>query len=347
LTVVAEHLMSIAQAMSKRQISSLYVLGGKQRTLLLKDEEEWNQYECALILKLDVLSGAVQTCVEYKSPVQVRPHEQSACLFKSGALVGNLLYACTNTEVLVFRVPGFEQLGYISLPCFNDLHHVTPCRDGTLLVVNTGLDMVVRVTPQGHLIEDWDVLGRPAWQRFSRDTDYRLVESTKPHESHPNFVFELGGELWVTRLHQRDAFCLTDSGKRIDISLESPHDGLVWGNEIYFTLVDGRVALANSETLTIDRVIDFKAMDDPNALLGWCRGVLPVDDQRLWIGFSRVRKTRFHDNVLWVKRVFKEGMLEKPTHISLYDIPDNRCVREFDLEAHGMNTIYSILPADE
>ena len=333
--------------MSKRPISSVYVLGGTQRSLLLKDEEEWNQYETALILKLDVQSGAVQRCVEYKSPRNARPHEQSACLFKSGALLGDLLYACTSTEVLVYRIPGFEQVNYVSLPCFNDLHHVTPRRDGTLLVVSTGLDMVVHLNPEGRLIETWDVLGEVAWQRFSRDIDYRMVESTKPHKSHPNFVFELDGELWVTRLHQRDAFCLTDSGKRIDIALESPHDGLVWGNGIYFTLVDGRVVLANRETLTIDQVIDFKAMDDPNALLGWCRGVLPVDAQKLWVGFSRVRKTRFYENVLWVKRVFKEGMLEKPTHISLYDIAQNRRVREFDLEAHGMNTIYSIFPAGE
>jgi hypothetical protein len=333
--------------MSNRQMSSLYLLGGKQRSLLLHDEEEWNQYESALILRLDVRSGAVQTCVEYKSPSYARPHDQSACLFKSGTLVDDLLYACTNTEVLVFRVPDFEQLNYISLPCFNDLHHVMPCRDGTLLVVSTGLDMVVRITPEGRLIEDWNVLGGPAWQRFSRDIDYRLVESTKPHKSHPNFVFELGAELWVTRLHQRDALCLTDSKKRIEIALESPHDGVVRNRQIYFTLVDGRVALANADNMTIDRVIDFKEMDDPNALLGWCRGVLPIDDQRVWVGFSRVRKTRFYENVLWVKRVFREGMMEKPTHISLYDVGQHRCLQEFNLEPYGMNTIYSIFPATE
>lgn len=333
--------------MSKPQMSSLYVLGGKQRNHVLKDEEEWNQYESALILKLDAVSGAVQTCVEYQSPRHVRAHEQSACLFKSGTLVGDLLYACTSTEVLVFKVPGFDQVNYISLPCFNDLHHVMPCRDGTLLVVSTGLDMVVRVTPEGRLIQQWNVLGGPVWQRFSRDIDYRLVESTKPHQSHPNFVFQLGDELWVTRLHQRDAVCLTDSGKRIDIALESPHDGVVRNQEIYFTLVDGRVALANADNMTIDRVIDFKEMDDPDALLGWCRGVLPVDDHRVWVGFSRVRKTRFYENVLWVKRVFREGMMEKPTHISLYDVGHNRCVQEFNLEPYGLNTIYSIFPANE
>ena len=328
-------------------MTCLYLLGGKQRSLLVKGEKEWDLYESALILKLDTTSGAVQTCVEYKSRSDARPHQHSACLFKSGTLVGDLLYACTNTEILVFRVPAFEQLNYISLPCFNDVHHVTPCRDGTLLVVNTGLDMVVRMTPEGVPIEEWDVLGGSSWQRFSRDIDYRKVASTKPHQSHPNYAFQLGGDVWVTRLYQRDAVCLTDSGKRINIALELPDDGVVRGKEIYFTLVDGRVALANADTLTVDKVIDFKTMDDPNALLGWCRGVLPVVHEKLWVGFTRVRKTRFLDNVLWVKRVFKEGMIEKPTHIALYDIENNRRLREFDLEPHGMNIIYSIFQAYE
>lgn len=328
-------------------MSSLYLLGGKQRDLRFVGAEEWDLYESALILKLDVATGDVRTCVEYKSPGDARPHEHSACLFKSGSLVGDVLYACTNTEILVFRLPAFEQLNYITLPCFNDLHHVTPCRDGSLLVVSTGLDLVARITPEGALLEQWDVLGGPAWQRFSREIDYRKVATTKPHQSHPNFAFQLHGDIWVTRLQQRDAVCLTSPGKRINIAVEQPHDGLVSGKRVYFTLVDGRLALANADTLTIEKVIDLKTMSDPNALLGWCRGVLPADDDKLWVGFTRVRKTRFQDNVLWVKRVFKEGMIEKPTHISLYDIGTNQCLREFDLEPHGMNIIYSIFPASE
>jgi len=327
-------------------MSHLYLLGGKQRTLLLKREEEWNLYEYAVILKLDTESGVVQTCVEYSTPSEARAHEQSSSLFKSGTLIGNTLYACTNTEVLVFSLPDFKVVSYVSLPCFNDVHHVAPAHDGTLLAVVTGLDMVVRFTPQGRIIEEWSVLQEPPWQRFSRSIDYRKVESTKPHQSHPNFVFELGHDVWVTRFRQRDAICLTRPEKRIDIGLESPHDGLVWNKRVYFTLVDGRLVVANPDTLTIDSVVDFKTMDDPNSLLGWCRGVLPLGGDKIWIGFTRVRKTRIHENILWVKRVFKEGMIERSTHISLYDTARHRCVQEFDLEAHGMNIIFSIFLAD-
>jgi hypothetical protein len=326
-------------------MAQLYVLGGKQRKLALKQEEEWNLYESALILKVDTESGEVRVCVEYKTPAAARAHKESSSIFKSGTLVGDILYACTNTEVLAFKLPAFEIVNYISLPCFNDVHHVTPSRNGTLLVVSTGLDMVVRLTPKGDVIEEWSSLAEPPWTQFSRSVDYRKIGSTKPHRSHPNFAFEIGTDVWVTRFQQRDAICLTQSGRRIDIAVERPHDGVVRADQIYFTTVDGRIAIANADSLLIDSMIDLTGIDDPNALLGWCRGLLPFGADRFWVGFTRVRKTRIHENILWVKRVFKEGMIEKPTHISLYDLAERRRLQEFDLEAHGMNIVFSIFPA--
>ena len=326
-------------------MGGLYVLGARQRRLLLKPEEEWNLYESALILRLDPESGEVQTCVEYKSPPEARAHDRSSNMFKSGTLVGNILYTCTSTEVLIFELPEFKRIGYVSLPSFNDLHHVTPTSDGNLLVASTGLDMVIKFTPQGKTLAELCVLDEEPWSRFSRTVDYRKVDSTKPHQSHPNFVFELDGEIWATRLRQRDAICLNGSSKRIEIAVESPHDGLLSGDRIYFTTVDGRIVIVNPRTLKVDETIDLKQIGDQNALLGWCRGLFPLDDRRTWVGFSRVRKTEFIENVLWIKNIFREGMADKPTHIALYDIVDKRCLQEFDLEPYGMNVIFSIFPA--
>ena len=326
-------------------MAGLYVLGARQRKLLVKSEEEWNLYETALILRLDTETGNVRTCVEYQSPAEARANENSSNVFKAGTLVGNTLYACTSTEVLIFTLPGFKQIGYVSLPCFNDAHHVAPARDGNLLVANTGLDMVVKFTPEGKVLEQWNVLNQDPWSQFSRKTDYRKVDSTKPHKSHPNFVFELDGEVWVTRFRQRDAVALNRSAKRIDIAVQTPHDGLVSGDRIYFTTVDGRVVIANRHTLRVDEVIDLKPIDGQKALLGWCRGLLPVDERKIWVGFTRVRKTNLQENVLWVKNIFHEGMTVKPTHISLYDIVGRQCLQEFDLEPHGMNIVFSIFPA--
>ncbi|MGA1985509.1 MAG: hypothetical protein ABSG72_04515 [Candidatus Sulfotelmatobacter sp.] len=326
-------------------MASLYVLGARQKDLLLRHEREWNLYEAALILQLDTETGAVRTCIEYQTPPEARANEKSSNVFKSGTLVGDTLYACTSTEVLIFKLPEFQRIGYVSLPCFNDLHHVTPTSNGDLLAAVTGLDMVVRFNREGEQLEEWSVLPEAPWSRFSRDIDYRKIETTKPHKSHPNFVFELNGEIWATRFSQRDAICLNDPEKRIDIAVQSPHDGLLFGERIYFTSVDGRVIIADPRSLQVEKIIDLKQIDGQDALLGWCRGLLPLDESRVWVGFTQIRKTRFRENVLWVKRAFREGMSEKPTHITLYDIVNNRRIQEFDLEAHGMNLVFSIFPA--
>ena len=326
-------------------MSWFYLLGGRQKKLLLKREEEWNLYEAALIVELNTESGEARQRVEYHTPPDARAHDNASHLFKAGTIVGNTLYSCTSTEIVLFRLPEFSQIGYVSLPCFNDLHHVAPSSDGNLLVVTTGLDMAVRVTPKGEVLNYWPVLNEELWSRFSKSVDYRKVDSTKPHQSHPNFVFELDQQVWVTRFRQKDAICVTQPGRRIDVQVQTPHDGLVFGDRVYFTTVDGQIVIANTKSLKVDQVIDLKQIGNGKALLGWCRGVLPLDERLIWVAFTRVRKTKFNENILWVKNVFHEGMGEKPTHIALYDIVDRQCLAEIDIEPFGLNVIFSILPA--
>jgi hypothetical protein len=329
-------------------MAKLYVLGGKQRKSLLKTpNQEWHWYERALILEVDTDSGKVRPRVEYKTPPEARASEKSSINFHAGTLVGNTLYTCTTTEVLVFRVPEFEQVGYFSLPSFNDVHHVTTSLDGNLLVVSTGLDMVIKCTPQGKVVEELNVLGENPWTRFSQAVDYRKVETTKPHASHPNFAFELDGELWVTRFNQRDAISLNGSGRRIDINLEKPHDGILRGDWIYFTTVDGKIVVVNRHSLQVEEIVDLRGISDIGQLIlpAWCRGLLPVDERRFWVGFTRIRKTQFKENIRWIKTVLQEGRLAKPTHIALYDIAEKRCCKEIDLEPYEMNTVFSILSA--
>jgi hypothetical protein len=329
-------------------MSSLYLLGGRQRKLLFKDEVEQRLYEAALILRLDTSLGTARLEVEYKGTPEVVASDESSHLFKSGTLVGNKLYTCTSTEVLIFELPGFKRIGYVSLPCFNDVHHVSPTHDGNLMVANTGLDMVVKFTPEGHVMAEWAVLGGDPWSRFSRNIDYRKVDSTKPHQSHPNGVFQLGEEIWVTRLSQKDAVCLTTAGRRINIEVQRPHDGLVWGDRVYFTTVDGRIVIANRHNLAIEKIVDLheihRVRHQEDTLLGWCRGVLPLDERRVWVGFTRVRKTKFKENVLWIKHAFKEK--ERATHIGLYDIVEGKCLQEIELERFGLNVLFGIYPAE-
>jgi hypothetical protein len=331
-------------------MAKLYVLGGRERRVGLREptfNNEWCLYEAALILEVDTETGAARTCVEYQSPREARAGDRPAAHFHSGAIVGDTLYTCTTTEVLIYRLPEFQAIGYISLPCFNDVHHVTPSSDGNLFVVSTGLDMVVKITPQGETIAEWSVLDEAPWARFSSSIDYRKVETTKPHVAHPNFVFELDDEVWSTRAHLRDAVCLNKRGKRIAMDGEAPHDGLVCGDQIFFTGVDGKVVIVNRRTLRICQIVDLRRVQDSGkeVLPAWCRGLLPVDERMMWVGFTRIRKTVFKENVRWVKTVLREGTIVKPTHIALFDLVSQQCLREIDLEPYGLNSIFSIFPA--
>lgn len=334
-------------------MDKLYVLGGRQRKPGLKEttsKTEWCMYEAALIVEVDTSSGAVRTCVEYQSPLEARPGDPPGAHFHCGALVDNRLYTSTTTEVLVYRVPDFTQIGYISLPCFNDVHHVTPTADGNLLVVSTGLDMVVKVTPDGEIVNQWSVLEEGTWVRFSRSVDYRKVITTKPHVSHPNFAFELDDEVWATRYYQRDAISLNGSKKRIEVPGEGPHDGFLCGERILFTAVDGRVVVVNRRTLQTEQNVDLRQIQDRTRnggqplLPAWCRGLLPVDERRIWVGFTRIRQTLWTENIRWVRNVLGEGAVMRPTHIALFDIVEKRSLKEYDLEPYGLHTVFAIFP---
>lgn len=323
-------------------MNSFYVVGGRLRDTVFRKLEEWQSCDQALVIELDPSRNESRPCVEYTSPPEVCPPDLPAILFKSATLKGNKLYTCTSTEVLVYELPSFRLGHYISLPCFNDLHHAYPSREGTILAAVTGLDMVVEVTTDGKLVREWSVIAEDTWARFSRHTDYRLVPTTKPHRSHPNHVFELEGEVWVTRFQQRDVICLTKPGCRIDIAVGRPHDGYLFGDKIYFTTVDGHVVIANQKTLHVEQTIDLNQMSGQSGqVLGWCRGVLPLDERRVWVGFTRVRPTKFVENVAWVKH---GGSRHRPSHVALYDLERKACELEIALEPHGIGVVFSLLP---
>jgi hypothetical protein len=323
-------------------MNSFYAVGGRTRSSIFRKLQEWQSCEEAVVIELDATKNRSRACVEYISPPEACPDVLPAVLFKSATLEKNKLYTCTSTEVLVYELPSFRLQHYISLPYFNDLHHVCPTPRGTLLVVVTGLDMVVEITTNGSLVREWNVLGEDPWSRFSRETDYRKVPTTKPHRSHPNHVFELDQEVWVTRFQQRDAICLSTSGPRIDIAVQGPHDGYVVGDRIYFTTVDGHIVIANRQTLRVEDTIDLNKMSgQAGQAIGWCRGVLPLDERWLWVGFTRVRPTKFVENVAWIRGYADR---HKPSHVALYDLERKTCEKEIEMEPHGVGVIFSLLP---
>ena len=323
-------------------MQALYVVGGQQRKERpLLGGAGWYDYQRGRILRIDPAAGAAEIVHDYVSPPDVRPDENPTILFKSATVEGDTLYACTQTEILMLSLPSFELTGYVSHPCFNDLHHVRPTLHGTLLAANSGLDMVVEVTSDGRILREWNVLGEDPWERFSKDVDYRKVRSTKPHRAHPNYVFYVGDDIWVTRFEQGDVVCLTRPGIRVEISSERIHDGLEHEGLIYFTSVDGKIVVVDRKTIQLVDIVDLNPLHGRGELMGWCRGLAFDDDERLWVGFSRLRPTQFRDNVAWVKKGFKRM---KATHLACFDLERRDLALEIEVERDGLHAIFSIFP---
>jgi len=321
-------------------MNKVFVGGGQFRSSVFQKLEEWESCKRAMLIEIDPVTKHSRNCVEYDSPKEAAADERPAILFKSTTVRENKLYICTSTEVMIYDLPSFRLATYISLPIFNDLHHVYPTAQGTLLVMVTGLDIVAEVSLDGKFLRHWDVMGEDTWSIFSRDTDYRKVPTTKPHRAHANHIFQLGDEVFATRSLQRDAISLRDPQRKIDIAIQHPHDGFLFNDSLYFTTVDGHIVIANPRTLKIERIYDLNKMSGPSGeTLGWCRGLLPLDERFVWVGFTRVRPTKFRENVNWVRQQKRN---HRPSHIALYDLQSGCCLEEIEIEPHGIGVLFTL-----
>jgi hypothetical protein len=325
----------------------LWVVGGEQRGGFSLSEE-WHRFRAALVVRVE--GDRIERVFEYRSPPAHCPDERPSFVFKAATIDGDTAWLCTQTEVLECDVPSFALRRVISLPCFNDLHHVTPGPEGTLFVAVTGLDAVAEVTPDGELLRLVDVLGGNVWDRFSRDVDYRKVPTTKPHRSHPNYVFFKDGEPWVSRFEQRDAVPLDRplAGERFHVEIQGIHDGYRVDGRLLFTTIDGHVVrfdLATGARTDVD--LNRLGEPDDDRALGWCRGILPCGDRagdQAWVGFTRFRYTKLRQNLSWVRHGFRrtEDHRNHPTRIALYDLERPALLRHVDLEGVGLGAVFSI-----
>lgn len=319
------------------------VLGGRQKRVETRSTKEWSRFGEAVVLLVD---PGVRTITEltYVSPPEVCPEEPSV-LFKSGSLSGTTLDLCTQTEVLSYDIKSKTVFDHISLPEFNDVHHVVRTSTGTRLVAITGLDRVVEIDSDGEVVSRWNVLGPDAPDRFDQSIDYRKVPTTKPHSAHPNFVFQLNGDVWSTRFEQRDAVNLSEWGQRIDIGIERPHDGHVVGDAVWFTTVDGHVVSVDAQTLQVRETLDLNELSESEHPLGWLRGLAFVDDEHIVVAFSTLRITSLRQNLRWVKTRF--GMLESdrvtPTHLACFNIVERKLVWTHEFEASEVDAIFSVI----
>lgn len=325
---------------------TLWIVGGEQRVQFSRPAE-WSAFKKALVVRVRE-NGRPERVLEYESPPEHCPDEMPSQIFKAATIAGDTAYLCTQTEVLVCDFPGFGIRRVISHPCFNDLHHVTPGPDGRLFVVVTGLDAVAELSPTGELLSLTSVLGGSPWDRFSPDVDYRKVPTTKPHRSHPNYLFFLDGRPWVTRFEQRDAVPVDGhlNGRgAFEVGIQGIHDGHVASDRLVFTTVHGCVVTFDLTTGE-KNIVDLNELREPDddRPLGWCRGILPVGEDRIWVGFTRLRYTTLRRNLSWIRHGFRETEHHRlhPTRIALYDLRKSAFLRQIDLEQAGMGAVFSI-----
>ncbi|MCG8469672.1 MAG: hypothetical protein MJB57_15940 [Gemmatimonadetes bacterium] len=328
---------------------NVYVVGGKARETK-EPLQEWAWFDEARVLRVDPNSGETECVIRHVTPPELLPDDGASVVFKAGFRTDASLLLVSQTEVLEYDLDRYEIQSSISHPCFNDLHHVRPLPSGNLAVAVTGLDLIVEITRGGDIVREWPALDEDAFTRFARDKDYRKVATTKPHLAHPNYVFELSGQLWTTRFNQRDAICLENLDDRISISDVPAHDGHLLDGALYFTTVQGDVVVVDVGTYerTVHSLPAFAGSEDR---LGWCRGLTLLDEgRRAIVGFTRLRKTKFERNVAWAKRHMRRGLLRRPdrtyvnegTMILCVDLEAGRILGHVDLEPHGLNAIFSI-----
>lgn len=333
----------------KSDHKDVFISGGKSRIDGAR-ENEWNRFESARLLQLDLSSLTCQVVLEYRSPPELCPSQGQSHVFKAGHRDDEFLYLCTQTEILIVNSLTFEIQRNLSLPSFNDLHHVRPDGLGNLLVVSTGLDMVTRVSLSGEILNEWSVYDGPVWKRHDRDTDFRKVLTTKPHPSHPNYVFLSNGEVWATRHFQKDAICLENENGRVAIDIEKPHDGNVRDGKIFFTTVDGHIVKVDQRTGETLDVFDLRKIFRSPRPLGFCRGLHVLSDNQFIVGFSRLRGTSFQRNISWVKDQIKQAsrlgdrqnLTPLKTRIALVNTEHQTVEWEIDLEPYDLHAVFSV-----
>lgn len=319
----------------------ILVFGGRNHPNVSR-QPRWSLFDAAVLLR--IRGSKVVDRLEYHGSESDRRLGLAAC-FKAGCVVGNSAYACTNTEILKIDLDRFEIVQSWSNRLFNDLHHVAAIGD-RFWVAATGIDSILELDRDFALVRRHPIGTDEVLTRFGPDSDYREIVDTKPHEMHPNFVARWGGGTWVSNvLDEGGARAVREIGssRTIPISDVFIHDGVPAFGQVWFTAVKGHVVKldeASGEASAFDLTIRGKGRSP----LGWCRGIAPVDRDRAFVGFTKLRSTLQRENVSWVKvrAAAIKNSLTLPTLISLYDFRERRELWKMPLSGHGIDAIFSI-----
>ena len=306
---------------------------------------EGKYYGKAGLLKLDLTTGQFSTLLSKADGGANYPAEHPNQQFTAACLDGDTLWLPTDTEVYQYQLPQLTQLKCFSHPCFHNIHSVH-LLDNELVVTSTGMDNIVVLCPEsGEIKRIINTEGKDPWHRFDPKTDYRLIHSTRPHDSHPNYVFKLDNKLWATRCTHDDAVCLDDVTDRIDVAHQdemSVHDGIWWQDKLVFTRVDGYLVIVDPKTRKVIEKYDPFA-NERNRPLGWCRGLM-VDGDIFYIGYSKLRKTKLMSKLKFISQGNFKYMDGNEALVVAYNMNTKKVLDTYGIPAGMLDAIYGILP---
>lgn len=299
----------------------------------------------ARLVEIDVTHGTTATRLSYCTPEHLRPKDQASITYLAMHQEADRLYLCTRTEGFIHSCSDLKQIASFSHPLMHDVHHLRPFGDH-IAVTSTGLDAVLLFDAQTlELKEKHPVISDSNLEKLGADQDYRTIYSTKPHTSHPNYLFVLDDQLWVTRFEQGDAVALHTEGQ-ITVADAKIHDGLPADDgRLYFTTVTGQIIAIDPRSRTSE-IYDLNVIEQSVYPLGWCRG-LWVEQGIAAVGFSRFRKTRYDENLKGFAEITHndDGSPFLSTRIVWYDL-NKRCkIASHFFNAEELGAVFGILPA--
>lgn len=244
----------------------------------------------------------------------------------------------THTEVL--ELDRGQVIRVISHPLAHSVHSAHETPRGDVVLSSAGNDSVLELDLDGALVEHHWLRSGSFEAAYPGIEDFRRAhhDAFKPHSHHPNRAFYVGEERWVTCFEQRA--CVSSRGRRIDFPEGIPHDGVLRGGLLWFTLVNGFVVAVDPDSLRRERVIDLHRLDERPGLPGWCRGI-EVVGHRLFVGMSALRRTRRRE----VLRMLLRGRqgIKRPSRLVEIDLERERIVGEIELGNAAGGTIYGVL----
>ena len=319
-----------------------------------RERENWFElgdgkaYDAAKLHRIDLENAGTEELLSIESVGEHYPEVQPNIQFTAGHTDGSRIWLPTDTEIRLYDYPSLDLVRVVSFPFFHNIHSVTRI-DDLLIVTSTGLDLVALIdAKEGTVVDLVNVEGKPVWHRHSREKDYRLVHSTRPHLGHPNYIFQLDGQLWVTRCAFDDAVHLYDITDRIDVGRGrniSVHDGVVKDGHVYFTTVDGGISIASCKDKRVVEDVDLKRVESKNTMRGWCRGLM-LYDSYVFVGFSRIRKTRDSRKVRWTSLLRGARYVEEAS-VVCYERGSWRKLDEWRFAPEGLAAIYGLMPEPE